>query len=227
MGERLRGMQMKRILMDQRFIAVIGVLVLTGLALAFAVAFLVGGDSGRTEDIWLVQNPPLTKTAPLPSGNGSETLLNSPAGNNTSLHPAGTANSSNVSKLTGKIIGQNQSAFLLSIDGKPGPATITLDNPGTGPETLTAEQKDLAEQVALADLRVQDLLGTSMYTVDIQPLRSVAVEGTGGATKGETGASVAFTTINTTTAKNEMTFFVHVDLGTGKVAGISPEFSLS
>lgn len=206
---------MKKFLMDRRFIAVIGVLVLAGLALAFAVAFLTGEGACRTENIWLVQNPPLTKTDPLPSGN------------ETSCRPAGTTNTSTVSEFTGKIIGQNQSALLLSFNGKPGTATIIVDNPQTGMQTLTEEQKDFAEQVALSDSQVQNLLGASMYTMDVQPLRSVTVEDSGGATAEGTDVSIVFTTINTTMAKNETIFYVHVDLDSGKIAGISPVFSLS
>lgn len=204
-----------RIQMDRRFIAVVGVLVLAGLALAFAFAFIVGGESGRTEDIWLVQNTQF----------GSETIPKIVTENDTSPRPVVTVDFSNASKTTIKVkmIAHNQSAIMISTGGKPGIVEIE-NNPDTEPGTFTGEQRKLAEKIALADASVQAIVGAGMYTVDIQPLDRIRVKDSEEVTPNGTGASVSFTIVNTTTAENETTFFVHVDLDKEKVIRVSPQF---
>ena len=63
-----------RIMMDRRFSAVMGVLVLTGLMLAFAFVFFINEPSGRTEDFWLFQNTQSPKISSPLSEDGSKTI---------------------------------------------------------------------------------------------------------------------------------------------------------
>lgn len=209
--------------MDRRFLAVTGLLILAGLALAFAFVFIVSGENGRTEDIWLVPNPLESKNADQIPKTGSD-LVQSVAKTTTTPRPAVTNDWSNVSKITLKILAYNQSAMLLlSPDGKRG--FIQLNNtPETETGVLTTEQRKLAEKIALADVRVRDILGAGMYTEEIQPLDMIRAKDFGENTTNGTFVSIAFTMVNTTTAKNETTFFVHVDLGNSNVVRVSPVF---
>ena len=212
--------------MDRRFISVTGVLVLVGLTLAFAFAFFVGGESGRTEDIWLVQNTQLTKIPIPPSENGSVTIPKTVTGNETSPRPFVTTDTSTVSKTTLKTIAYNQSAVLVSSpNGKLGLVQI-IDRNNSEIKTgaLTMEQRNLAEEIALADARVQNIIGAKMYNVDIQPLDRIQLKNSEEISANGTGVSIVFTTVNTTTVKNETTFFVHVDLDKEKVIRVSPPF---
>jgi len=212
--------------MDRRFISVTGVLVLMGLALAFAFAFFVGGESGRTEDIWLVQNTQLTKIPIPPSENGSVTIPKTVTGNETSPRPFVTTDTSTVSKTTLKTIAYNQSAVLVSSpNGKLGLVQI-IDRNNSEIKTgaLTMEQRNLAEEIALADARVQNIIGAKMYKINIQPLDRIQVKNSEEISANGTGVSVVFTTVNTTTTLNETTFFVHVDLDKEKVIRVSPPF---
>ena len=146
-------------------------------------------------------------------------------GNETVTWPAGTTNFSNVSGITLKVLAYNQSMALLLAPGGKQVRILLINSNNPGTRDLTAEQRRLAEQIALANSRVQDILGAGMYTEDIQPLDSIQVnEPEASATNG-TYASIAFTIVNTTTAENETTFFVHVDLDNGRVIRISPLFS--
>jgi len=212
--------------MDRRFISVTGVLVLVGLTLAFAFAFFVGGESGRTEDIWLVQNTQLTKIPIPPSENGSVTIPKTVTGNETSPRPFVTTDTSTVSKTTLKTIAYNQSAVLVSSpNGKLGLVQI-IDRNNSEIKTgaLTMEQRNLAEEIALADARVQNIIGAKMYNVDIQPLDRIQLKNSEEISANGAGVSVVFTTVNTTTSLNETTFFVHVDLDKEKVIRVSPPF---
>jgi len=212
--------------MDRRFIAVVGVLVLAGLVLAFAFAFIVGGENGRTEDIWLVQNPPLSKTTDLPSGNGSDspqTVMKT----STTPRPVVTTDFSNASKTTieVKTLAHNQSAIMiLFVGGKTEIIDITGDNPEAEEKIFSTEQRKQAEKIALADARVQNIIGAGMYNIDIQPLDRIQVKNSEEISANGTGVSIVFTTVNTTTVKNETTFFVHIDLNKEKVIRVSPPF---
>jgi hypothetical protein len=218
--------------MDRRIIAVMGMLVLVGLALAFAVAFIVGGENGRAEDIWLVRDAQSTQAPSHPSEQGQDTILKTTPENETSPRPIVTTNWSNGSKVrTLKIIANNQSAILISPEspgGKPGMMyLLDIDNrndPETITGALTAEQRRLAEKIALADARVRDIIGAGMYNADMQPLNLIRAKDSENVSMNGTYASVAFTIVNTTTAKNETTFFVHVDLDKEKVIRVSPPF---
>jgi len=200
--------------MDQRFIAIMGVLILGGLCLAFAFAFIAGGDTGRTEGIWLVQN----------TQSGSDAAPTIVTENGTSPQPRVTVDFSNASKKTiaVKTIAHNQSAILISFDGKTEIIDITGNNPET--KVLSAEQRKLAEKIALADARVRDIIRASMYNVDIQPLARITRTDSAEIPANGMAASVTITIVNTTTARNETTFFVHVDLVNEKVIRISPLF---
>jgi len=202
--------------MDRKFIAVTGVLVLVGIALAFAFVFTVGGENGRTEDLWLVRN----------TQSGSETISEIVTENATSPRPVVTVDFSNTSKTTVKlkIIAHNQSAIMLSSGGKIEIMEITGDNPDTGTGTLTMEQETLAEKIALADTRVRNILGTSMYNADVQLLDSFTVKNSRDDITNGTRVSVTFTTVNSTTTLDEAMFFVHVDLVQENVIRISPRF---
>jgi len=205
-----------RIKMDRKFIAMTVVLVLVGTALAFAVVFTVGGENGRTEDIWLVRN----------TQSGSDTSPKIVTENDTSPHPVVTVDFSNASKTTIKlkIVAHNQSAILLSSGGKIEIIETTGDNPDSETGALTAEQRKLAEKIALADARVRDIIGAGMYNVAIEPLDTFRAKDPEGIPMNGTLASVIFTTVNSTTTLNEATFFVHVDLVEEKVIRISPLF---
>jgi hypothetical protein len=202
--------------MDRQFIAVMGLLILVGMALAFVVAFTVGGENGRTEDIWLVQN----------IQSGSDPIPKTVTENNVSSWHAVTTNFSNASKTTleVKTLAHNQSAILLSFGGRIGIMEITGDNHETGATTLTTEQKKLAEKIALADPEVRNILGAALYNTDIQPLDSITVKDSRDVLTNGTRASVLFTTINSTTTLDEAMFFVHVDLVQENVIRISPLF---
>lgn len=203
--------------MDRKFIAVTGVLVLVGIALAFAFVFTVGGENGRTEDIWLVQN----------TQSGSEMIPEIVTENAASPRSIVTVDFSNASKTTVKlkIIAHNQSAIMLSSGGKIEIMEITGDNPDTRTGTLTMEQGTLAEKIALADTRVRNIIGTSMYNAEVQPLDSFTVKNSRDGITNGTRASVLFTTVNSTTTQDEATFFVHVDLAQENVIRVSPLYS--
>jgi len=212
-----------RVKMDRRFIAVTGILILTGVALAFAFVFIVSGENGKTEDIWLVPNPLESKNSDLSDSSGPDSLQPG-IKNDTTPRPAVTNDWSNVTKITLKILAYNQSAMLLlSPDGKRG--FIQLNNtPETETGTLTTEQRYQAEKIALADARVRDIIGAGMYTEEIQPLDMIRAKDFGKNSTNGTYVSLAFTMVNTTTAKNETTFFVHVDLDNSNVVRVSPAF---
>jgi hypothetical protein len=212
--------------MDRRFIAVMGVLVLVALALAFAVAFIVGGENGRTHDIWLVRDAQSTQAPGHPSEKELDTVPKTAPENETSPRSIVTTNWSNASVRTLKIIAYNQSSILISSpSGKRGLLQIMDWNTSeTKTRALTAEQRKLAENIALADARVQDIIGAGMYNVDIQPLDHIRVKNSEEISANGTGISIVFTTVNTTTALNETTFFVHVDLDKEKVIRVSPPF---
>jgi hypothetical protein len=215
-----------RVKMDRKFIAVTGVLILAGVALAFAFVFIVSGENGRAEDIWLVPNSPVSETSDLSSGTGSQPLQ-PVVKNDTTPLPVVATNWSNVSVRTLKILAYNQSAMLLSPSspgGKPGMMYIDRNNSETKTGALTTEQRNLAEKIALADARVRDIIGAGMYTEDIQPLDTIRVKDSEDVSANGTYASIAFTLVNTTTAKNETAFFVHVDLDNNKVVRVSPTF---
>ncbi len=214
-----------RVKMDRRFIAVTGVLILTGVALACVFVFITSGENGRTEDIWLVPNTPVSKTSDQSTSLGPDSLQPG-IKNETTPRPVVTNNWSNASVRTLKILAYNQSAMLLSSavpGGKLGLLQIiNTPEPETG--TLTLEQRKQAEKIALADTRVRDILGDGMYTEEIQPLDMIRAKDAGENSTNGTYISVAFTMVNTTTAKNETTFFVHVDLGNSNVVRVSPVF---
>jgi len=202
--------------MDRTFIAVTGVLVLVGMTLAFAFVVIPGGERGVTEDIWLVQDPQ----------SGSDTISKIVAENAASPRPVVTADFSNASKTTIKlkIIAHNQSAIMLSSGEKIEIMEITGDNPDTRTGSLTPEQKNQAEKIALADPGVQNILGAAMYNADIQPLDTFTVKDSQEILTNGARASIVFTTINATTTLDESIFFVHVDLVEEKVIRISPMF---
>ncbi len=200
--------------MDRKFITVMVVLVLLGIALAFAVVFTVGGENGRTEDIWLVRD----------TQSGSGTIPEIATGNAPSPRPVVTVDFSNASKTTVKLTirAHNQSAIMVSSGGKTEIMEITGDNPDTGTGTLRMVQGKLAEKIALADTRVRNIIGTSMYNAEIQPLDSFTEKNSRDGIMNGTRASVTFTTVNSTTARDEATFFVHVDLVQENVIRVSP-----
>ncbi|MFA7694786.1 MAG: hypothetical protein WCX63_04550 [Methanoregula sp.] len=215
--------------MDRRFIAVTGVLILAGLALAFAVAFIIGGESGRTEDIWLVRDTQSTQAPGQPSEKELDTVATTAPENETLPRPVVTTDWSNVSVRTLKILAHNQSAMLISPvspDRKPGMMYLVggLNDPETKTGALTPEQRKLAEKIALADTKVQAIVGAGMYNVDIQPLDRIQVKNSEEIPANGTGVSIVFTTVNTTTALNETVFFVHVDLDKEEVIRVSPLF---
>jgi hypothetical protein len=202
--------------MDRQFIAVTGVLVLLGIALAFAFVFTVGGENRRTEDIWLVRD----------TQSGSGTIPEIATENAVSPRPVVTVDFSNASKTTVKltIIAHNQSAIMLSSGGKIEIMEITGDNPDTGTGTLRMVLGKIAEKIALADTRVRKIIGTSMYSAEVQPLDMFPVKDSGDDITNGTRASVTFTMVNSTTARDEATFFVHVDLAQENVIRVSPLF---
>ncbi|MCK9631466.1 MAG: hypothetical protein M0R30_07455 [Methanoregula sp.] len=212
--------------MEQKFIAVTGVLILTGLIFAFAIAFLVDGVSGRTEDLWLVQNTQLTHASDPPSENGSEIIPKTTTENETYPRPVVSNNWSNASRTSIKLktVAYNQSAALVSSPGGKLGMLLLIDrnDPETITGALTAEQRKQAEKIALADARVQDIIGAGMYNVDIQPLNRIQVKNSEEIPLRGTGVSIVFTTVNTTTARNETTFIVHVDLDKENVVRVSP-----
>jgi len=212
--------------MDRKFIAVTGVLILAGVALAFAFVFIVSGENGRAEDIWLVPNPPVSKASDQSSGTGSQPLQ-PVVKNDTTPWPVVTNDFSNASKTTIKLttVAYNESAIMVSSSGgKRVILSIDHEYSDQDPTTLSPEQRNLAEKIALADARVQDIIGAGMYTEDIQPLDTIRVKDSEDVSANGTYASIAFTLVNTTTAKNETAFFVHVDLDNNKVVRVSPTF---
>lgn len=215
-----------RIQMDRRLIAVMGLLVLAGLALAFAFVILVGDGNGRTEDIWLVQNTQSPEISGPLSEYGSETIRKTVTDNKTSPKPFATTAVSNVSKITLKTIAHNQSAVLvLSPSGKIGLLQIlNWNNSELKTGALTLEQRNLAEEIALADTKVRNIIGAGMYNIDIQPLDYIRVKNSEEIPPNGNAASVVFTTFNATTTLNERTFFVHIDLVNKKVIRVSPMF---
>jgi len=214
--------------MEQKFITVAGVLVLAGLALAFAIAFLVDGVSGRTEDIWVVQNTRLTHASIPSSENGSEISPKTTTENETSLRPVVTNNWSNVSKTSIKLktIAHNQSAILISSPGEEQGMLLLINRNELETITgaLTMEQRELAEKIALMDARVRDIIGAGVYNTDIQPLDRIQVKNSEEISANGTCVSIVFTTVNTTTCLNETTFFVHIDLDKENVIRVSPPF---
>jgi len=212
--------------MDRRFLAVTGLLILAGLALAFAFVFIVSGENGRAEDIWLVPNPLESKTSDQIPKTGSD-LVSAVAKNVTTPEPAVTNDFSNVSKTTIKFttVAYNESAIMVSSpEGKKAVLSIDRRYSDQEPTLLSTEQRKQAEKIALADARVRDIIGAGMYTEEIQPLDMIRAKDFGENTTNGTFVSIAFTMVNTTTAKNETTFFVHVDLGNSNVVRVSPVF---
>lgn len=218
-----------RIQMDKTNIAVMGLLILIGLGLAVTVVFIVGEETGRTEDLWIVQDPLAVSTSSSAPETGTKIISGTIPGNDTSPQPVETTDSTNTSVRTGKMIASNQSALLVSLpSGKLGFLYIeNRNNPETKTGVLTTEQRTRAEKIALADARVRDIIGAGMYTEEIQPLDIIQTKDSGDVSMSINGTyvSVAFTIINTTTAKNETAFFVHVDLDNNKVVRVSPLFS--
>jgi hypothetical protein len=215
-----------RIQMDRRVIAVMGLLVLEGLSLSFAFTIIICEDNGRTEDIWLVQNTQSPEISGPLSEYGSETSPKAVTDNETSHKPFETPGVSNVSKITLKTIAHNQSTVLvLSPSGKTGLLQIlNWNNSESKTGALTVEQRNLAEEIALADARVRNIIGTGMYNIGIQPLNNIQVKNSEEIPPNGNAASIVFTTFNTTTTLNETTFFVHVDLANKKVIRVSPLF---
>jgi hypothetical protein len=212
-----------RIIMDRRFIAVMGILVLAGLGLALTSA-VGNGEAVKNMDIWQVQGPHVIEMSGSSSGNGSEIIPEMVVENTTYPQPVETTDFSNASKKTSKILARNQSGLLIQLDGKPTPGIISLDNPEAVNEKLTTSQKQLAEKIALADTRVQDIIGARMYNADIRPLNIFTVNDSKDVIMNGTRASVIFTTVNSSTTLNEATFFVHVDLEQENVIRVSPLF---
>ncbi|MDD5142186.1 hypothetical protein [Methanoregula sp.] len=217
--------------MDRRIIAMMGMLVLAGLALAFAVAFIAGGENGRAEDIWLIRNTQSAQAPGHPSEKGLDSVLKTMPENETPPRPVVTTNWSNASKTTIKLetIAHNQSATLILYpDGKLGRLLlIDRNNPETKTGTLTPEQRNLAEDIALADARVREIIGAGMYTINIQSFDCIQVKNSEEIPLRGTGVSIVFTTVNTTTARNETTFIVHVDLDKENVVRVSPPIPVS
>ncbi|MFA5331767.1 MAG: hypothetical protein WC342_05265 [Methanoregula sp.] len=212
--------------MDKKNIAVMGLLILIGLGLALTVVFIVGGETGRTEDLWLVQDPLAASTPGSVLENGTNIISGTVPGNDTSPQPVETTDFTNASVRTGKMIAYNQSAVLVSFpSGKLGLLEIA-DNEDVPEEAkiFSTEQRKQAEKIALSDARVQDIIGAGMYTEDIQLLDTIRVNDSRGSFTKGTYASITFTMVNTTTAKNETAFFVHVDLDNNKVIRVSPPF---
>lgn len=210
--------------MDRRFVAVMGILVLAGLGLAFTSVIIGDGRMEKHEDIWLVRNPQPGKITDPYQESGIVKKPENVTENSLSSFPVETTNFSNVNKKTARVIARNQSIILIQLDGKPAPGIMTLENPETGQKTLTTEQKKLAEKIALADSRVRNIVGTSIYITEIQPLDTISMTGPGNNIPNQTRASVLFTTVNSTTALDESTFFVHVDLAHENVIRVSPMF---
>jgi len=207
--------------MNGRNLVLMGLMVLIGLALAFAVIFVTDGNFGRTEDVWLIHNPMATNLSGLPHETGLGSNLKTESVDSTS-HLSETTDSSTTNKTTGEVLAQNQSALLLSFGETSGTAIVELENSQT--EQLSAEQIKLAEIIALSDTRVQNILGAGMYSADVHVLDNIHVENFEELPRNGTDVSVIFTIINTTTAENESAFFVHVDLDNGRVIRISPLF---
>ena len=210
--------------MNRRFVAIMGVLVLAGLVLAFTSAIFGDDRMEKHEDIWLVQSPILMEIYGHSPEVGLEKIPEIVTGNSLSPSPVETTNFSNASKKTTRIIARNQSVILIPRDGKPARGIITLDTPKTEPKTLTTEQKKLAEKIALTDTGVRNSIGTSVYNAEVQPLDSFTVKDSRDGITNGTRASVLFTTVNSTTALDEATFFVHVDLVKENVIRVSPLF---
>lgn len=206
--------------------ALIGLLILIGLGLALPAVFIIDGKTGRTEDLWFVQNPLAVSTSGSAPEKGTNLISGTVPGNDTSPLPVETTNFSNdFSVRTAKMLAYNQSAVLLSFPGgKLGFLEITDNDVEFKAKILSAEQKKLAEKIALADARVRDIIRASMYNVDIQPLARITRTDSAEIPANGMAASVTITIVNTTTARNETTFFVHVDLVNEKVIRISPLF---
>jgi len=209
--------------MNGRNFVLMGLLVLMGLALAFAVIFVPDGN-GRTEDVWLIHNPMATNASVLPHETGLGSIPKTDSVDSIS-HLTEMTDPSTANKTTGKVLAQNQSALLLSFGESSGTAIVELENSQT--EQLSAEQIKLAEKIALSDTRVQNILGACMYSMDVHVLDYIHVENFDGFPQNGTDVSVIFTIINTTTAENESAFFVHIDLDNGRVIRISPMFPQS
>ncbi len=211
--------------MDKKNIAVLGLLILIGLGLAVTVVFIVGEETARSEDLWFVQEPLVAGIPGSAPENGQKLISGTVPGDDTLPQPVETTDFTNASVRTGKLIAYNQSTILVSLPGgKLGFLEITDNDAEFEAKILSTEQRKQAEKIALADARVRDILGAGMYTEEIQPLDMIGTKDSGENSTNGTYASVAFTMVNTTTAKNETTFFVHVDLGNGNVVRVSPAF---